>query len=92
MRKYLSDIRLNKGYSQRRLAREAGISFQHYSKIESGERGNKVSFLIIGRIADVLDIPLDDFYKMELEYQEKLELERERKRYHQKIRFIWGNA
>ena len=88
MRKYLSDIRLNKGYSQRRLAREAGISFQHYSKIESGERGNKVSFLIIGRIADVLDIPLDDFYKMELEYQEKLELERERKRYHQKIRFI----
>ena len=92
MRKYLSDIRLNKGYSQRRLAREAGISFQHYSKIESGERGNKVSFLIIGRIADVLDIPLDDFYKMELEYQEKLELECERKRYHQKIRFIWGNA
>ena len=92
MRKYLSDIRLNKGYSQRRLAREAGISFQHYSKIESGERGNKVSFLIIARIADVLDIPLDDFYKMELEYQEKLELERERKRYHQKIRFIWGNA
>ena len=88
MRKYLSDIRLNKGYSQRRLAREAGISFQHYSKIESGERGYKVSFLIIGRIADVLDIPLDDFYKMELEYQEKLELERERKRYHQNIRFI----
>lgn len=88
MRKYLSDIRLNKGYSQRRLAREAGISFQHYSKIESGERGNKVSFLIIGRIADVLDIPLDDFYKMELEYQEKLELEHERQRYHQKIRFI----
>ena len=92
MRKYLSDIRLNKGYSQRRLAREAGISFQHYSKIESGERGNKVSFLIIGRIADVLDIPLDDFYKMELEYQEKLELERERQRYHQKIRLIWENA
>ena len=92
MRKYLSDIRLNKGYSQRRLAREAGISFQHYSKIESGERGNKVSFLIIGRIAEVLDIPLDDFYKMELEYQEKLELEHERQRYHQKIRFIWENA
>ena len=92
MRKYLSEIRLNKGYSQRRLAREAGISFQHYSKIESGERGNKVSFLIIGRIADVLDIPLDDFYRMELEYQEKLELEHEKQRYHQKIRFIWGNA
>ena len=92
MRKYLSYIRLNKGYSQRRLARESGISFQHYSKIESGERGNKVSFLIIGRIAEVLDIPLDDFYKMEVEYQEKVELERERQRYHQKIRFIWGNA
>ena len=88
MRKYLSYIRLNKGYSQRRLARESGISFQHYSKIESGERGNKVSFLIIGRIAEVLDIPLDDFYKMEVEYQEKVELERERQRYHQKIRFI----
>ena len=86
MRKYLSDIRLNKGYSQRRLAREAGISFQHYSKIESGERGNKVSFLIIGRIAEVLEIPLDDFYRMELEYQEKLELEHERQRYHQRVK------
>lgn len=78
MRLYLSKLRLEKGYSQRRVAREAGISFQHYSKIENGERGSKVSFLIIGRIAAVLGIPLDKFYEMESEYQESINLEKEK--------------
>ncbi len=77
MRLYLSNIRQNKGLSQRKVAREAGISFQHYSMIESGERGGKVSFLIVGRIAKALDISLDDFYKLECEYQDSLDLDKE---------------
>lgn len=77
MRLYLSNIRLDKGYSQRRVAREAGISFQHYSKIENGERNNKVSFLIMGRIAHVLEIPLEELYSLEAAYQESLALKKE---------------
>lgn len=81
MRTYLSDIRLEKGYSQRKVAREAGISYQHYSKIENGDRGNKVSFLVIGRIAEVLDISLDDLFVLEQEYQDSLEFKRDNSRY-----------
>lgn len=77
MRTYLVDLRLKKGFSQRRVAREAGISYQHYSKIENGDRGGKVSFLIIGRIANVLSTSLDNLYPMEKEYQDKLELNKE---------------
>lgn len=77
LREYLYKARLQKDYSQRRVAREAGISYQHYSKIEDGERGKKVSFMIVGRIASVLDIPLDEFFQKEKEYQERIELKQE---------------
>lgn len=81
MRLYLSKIRMEKGYSQRRVAREAGISFQHYSKIENGDRGSKVSFLIIGRIAKALDISLEKFLDMEIAYQNSLDLAKEKDNY-----------
>lgn len=78
---YLVEARQNKGYSQRKTAREAGVSYQHYSKIENGDRGKKVSFLLVGRISFVLEIPLDDFYRLEKEYFERIELENESKPY-----------
>lgn len=77
MRKYLYEIRMNKGYSQRKVAREAGVSYQHYSKIENGERGGKVSFLVIGRIAKVLETPLDELFLLEEAYQESLDFDSE---------------
>ncbi len=76
---YLVEARQNKGYSQRKTAREAGVSYQHYSKIENGDRGKKVSFLLVGRISSVLDIPLDDFYRLEKEYFERIEFNNESK-------------
>lgn len=78
---YLVEARQNKGYSQRKTAREAGVSYQHYSMIEKGDRGKKVSFLLVGRISSVLEIPLDDFYRLEKEYFERIELENESKPY-----------
>ena len=77
MRYYLVNIRLKRGFSQRKVAREAGLSYQHYSRIESGERGKKVSFLIMGRIADALGVALDDLYKQEQEYQDSLDFNKE---------------
>ena len=78
MRRYLIDTRIKKGYSQRKVARDAGVSYQHYSMIENGERGGKVSFLVIARIARVLDIPLEELFIKEEAYQESLDFKAER--------------
>lgn len=77
MRYYLINIRLKRGFSQRKVAREAGLSYQHYARIENGERGKKVSFLIVGRIAEALGVTLDELFKYEQEYQDSLEFNKE---------------
>lgn len=66
---YLVNARKQKGYSMRKTARIAGITFQHYSKIENGDRGERVSFMIMSRIADALEIPMDEMKKLERAYQ-----------------------
>ena len=81
LRMYLVNARQKKGYSQRRTARESGVSYQHYAKIENGDRGKKVSFLTIGRIAAILDISLDDLYQLEKAYLDEVELSYESKQY-----------
>ena len=70
---YLVDARNKKGYSMRKTARIAGIAFQHYSKIENGDRGERVSFMIMSRIADALEIPMDEMKKLERDYQKSNE-------------------
>lgn len=64
-------------YSQRKVARIAGISYQHYSKIENGERGKNVSLMVVGRIAQALEIPLEELYFFERTYQEEMEFNNE---------------
>lgn len=81
MRKYLVDLRSKAGFSQRRVARDSGLSYQHYARLESGERGGKVSFLTMGRIAEVFSVSLDSLYPLEKEYQESLELKLERRKW-----------
>lgn len=69
IRMYLVNARNQKGYSMRKTARIAGITFQHYSKIENGDRGERVSFMIMSRIADALEIPMDEMKRLERAYQ-----------------------
>ena len=69
LRTYLSDERLKKGYSMRKVARLAGLSYQHYALIENGIRGNRISFMIMTRIADALELSLDYISLKEKEYQ-----------------------
>ena len=73
LRMYLVNERQAKGYSMRRTAKEAGMTFQHYSKVENGERGARVSFMIMTRIAEALNIPLEKMKEYEKEYQHQLE-------------------
>ena len=69
IRMYLVQARDKKGYSMRKTARIAGMSFQHYSKVENGNNGTHVSFMIMSRIAEALEISLDDMKEAEKEYQ-----------------------
>ena len=72
MRMYLVRARQKLGYSQRRVAKVAGVSYQHYSMFENGTRGKQVSLMIVGKISKVLEIPLEVFYVLEKEYLESL--------------------
>ena len=72
LRMYLSDARQQKGYSFRRTAREAGMSLQHYTNIENGRRGDRVSFMIMARISKALGLSLDDMAVEEAKYQHEI--------------------
>ena len=57
--KNLKRLRKKKGWSQEKLAREAGISYQTLIKIEQGRIKNpKLETLI--KLAKALDVSLDD--------------------------------
>ena len=47
-------IRKNKGWTQKKLAKESGISFSMISKLESGEKKNP-SFETLSKIAEALN-------------------------------------
>jgi len=51
--------RLEKGWSQRKLAGDADVHFTYYSQIERGKRGH-VSVKILKKIADVLGVKLSE--------------------------------
>ena len=59
IRKY----RKEKGYTQARLANEADLSVDYISEIESLRKKKSFSIATLGRIADVLDIKIENFFK-----------------------------
>lgn len=78
-RDYLYKLRSEKSLSQRKLAGDAGISYQHYGLLENGNRGGKVSLVIMGKIAKVLGVSLDLIFEEEMKYINEVELEKEKK-------------
>lgn len=73
LRVYLSERRVQLGYSQYRVAAELGISHQHYSRIENGRIGKLVSFRTMVKIADVLKMDINELRVKEIEYQNSLD-------------------
>jgi transcriptional regulator with XRE-family HTH domain len=65
VRKNIKYFRLLKKYTQQRLAEEADMSIDFLSEIESFRRKKSFSIATLGRIADVLEIPIEDFFKTE---------------------------
>lgn len=68
VREYLKNARIEKGYSNRKLARLAHLTHQHYLRIESGESKGRISLRTMGLIAKALDIPLEKIYDLEMDY------------------------
>ena len=60
---YIKDRRLNKGWSKRKLALEAGISHTEVHRIENGERKNP-SVNILDSLAKALGLPKEEVLRM----------------------------
>lgn len=71
MRNYLKLLRENNGLSQQNVENITGIKQQYYSLIETGERQQDMSLSVMEKLSSALNVPLDEFIKMEQEYKEK---------------------
>ena len=70
MRNYLKSLRENNGLSQQNVENITGIKQQYYSLIETGERQQDMSLSVMEKLSSALNVPLDEFIKMEQEYKE----------------------
>ena len=58
----LKDIRKKNGYSLEQLSRLTGISSSHLNYIEKNEKEPTISVMV--RIAQVLNVKIDELYKV----------------------------
>lgn len=70
-RVYMVNARLKKDLSMRKVAALCGLTHQHYSRIESGKSKGRISFKVMGLIAEALEIPINDFFLLEMDYLKK---------------------
>lgn len=62
VRKNIKKYRKEKGFTQQRLADEADMSIDYLAEIESEKRRKTFSLAILGRISDVLEVNIEDFF------------------------------
>lgn len=65
----IKSARKRKGYTQANLAELAGYSVQHISHVETGKTIMSLDCLV--RLANSLEISLDDLFCKDLDYREK---------------------
>jgi transcriptional regulator with XRE-family HTH domain len=51
-----------KGFTQQRLADEAGISIEYLAEIESLKRKKSFCIAVLGRITDTLEVDIKKFF------------------------------
>jgi transcriptional regulator with XRE-family HTH domain len=56
----LQELREAKGLSQNELGKRAGVRQSYISMIESGDRGTRVSFDIVSKLAQALEVPIEE--------------------------------
>ena len=62
VRKNIKKYRIQKGYTQQKLADEAEMSIDYLAEIESEKRRKSFSLAVLGRIADVLNVDIKKFF------------------------------
>lgn len=65
IRKNIRKYRLEKGFTQEKLAEAADMSLDYLSEIESMKRQKSFSIVILGRIADVLEVDIKEFFNID---------------------------
>jgi putative transcriptional regulator len=60
-RNWLKDLRKEKGFTVRDIAKEFGVSFSHYSGIENGKKNPSLPLAL--KISKFLGFNIEDFYK-----------------------------
>jgi len=63
IRKNIKQIRLENNLTQKELANMIDISREYVSDIESDTRNKHVTISLLGRIAEVLNVEIVDFFK-----------------------------
>ena len=62
VRKNIKKFRKEKGYTQQKLADEVDMSIDYLAEIESDKRKKAFSLAILGRISDVLEVDIKEFF------------------------------
>ena len=62
IRSNIKKERERQGLTQQQLADKAGISMNYLAKIESQKMGRGFTIIILGRIADALEIDIRDLF------------------------------
>ena len=63
IRKNIRKYRKEKGYTQQALADKVPMSLDYLSEIESEKRRKTFSIEMLGRIADTLEVDIENFFK-----------------------------
>jgi transcriptional regulator with XRE-family HTH domain len=58
----IKKYRLEKGYTQQRLSDETELSLDYIAEIESLKRKKSFSLATLGRIADILNVDIKNFF------------------------------
>lgn len=83
MRNYLVQYRMKLGISQYEVSRRAGFLQSEYNLIENGFKGNRMDARKLTRLANALNVPVEQIVKDECGYLELFEAKngREKKWY-----------
>lgn len=61
----IKKFRVEKGYTQQRLSEEAELSLDYIAEIESLRRRKSFSLATLGRIADILEVDIKEFFNIQ---------------------------
>ena len=59
MRKYLKELREDKGETQQSVAEKIGVTRQYYQLIENGERQSKMTIDMAQKLANIFDVSIE---------------------------------